>query len=105
VGDAVDVAIRPEAIALWGVAGAEDLDAGAAGGDGPGFDARVLQSSYLGVSVSHQVRTTGGAILTVVVPRGQARPGIGDAVRVSWRAADAMVLPRPPAAELVEEMP
>jgi len=102
-GNEVDVAIRPEAIVLSVAAGGDG--AADAPADGSSLDARVLQSAYLGVSVSHQVRTRGGATLTVVVPRGQARPGIGDPVRISWRADDAMVLPRPPAAELVEEMP
>ena len=104
-GYEVDLAIRPEAIVLSVGDASGDSDAAADDGGGPGLEARVLQSAYLGVSVSHQVRTRGGATLTVVVPRGQARPGIGDAVRISWRAADAMVLPRPAASELVEEMP
>ncbi len=103
-GDPVDVAIRPESIEL-------DLDPAAADAAAPGpefgasLEAEVLQSAYLGVSVSHQVRTAAGVTLAVVVPRSHARPGIGDTVRVRWRAADAMVLPRPSSGEPVEEIP
>ena len=91
-GDAVNVAIRPESIAL---------EAAAAKGattstpeEGLALDAVVLQSAYLGVSVSYQLRTTAGVTLAVVVPRSHERPRLGDAVRLRWRAADAMVLPR-----------
>jgi spermidine/putrescine transport system ATP-binding protein len=106
-GDLVDVAIRPEAILLAAddVRGDERGDEPGEDPDGAGLAAEVLQSAYLGVSVSHQVRTAGGAALTVVVPRGGPRPELGDAVRLSWRAADAMVLPRHAAAEPVEEVP
>jgi spermidine/putrescine transport system ATP-binding protein len=100
-GEKVDVAIRPEAIRL------EAIDRTAAHPSAPTgtttLDAEVLQSAYLGVSISNQVRTTSGVTLAVVVPRSHERPGIGDAVRVSWRATDAMVLPRPRAVEPVEE--
>jgi hypothetical protein len=43
--------------------------------------------------------------LAVVVPRSHERPGLGDAVRVRWRAADAMVLPRTASGAQKEEMP
>jgi spermidine/putrescine transport system ATP-binding protein len=102
-GDPVDVAIRPESIDL------ELIDTTApAAPPGPergaSLEAKVLQSAYLGVSVSHQVRTTAGVTLAVVVPRSHDRPGIGDAVRIRWRATDAMVLPRPASGEPVEEI-
>ena len=80
-GDAVDVAIRPEAIRPRGRR-AHGRAAGAATAARPTLDGEVLQSAYLGVSISHQVRTTAGVTLTVVVPRSHERPGIGDAVRV-----------------------
>jgi spermidine/putrescine transport system ATP-binding protein len=103
VGDSVDVAIRPESIELELAGTAADATTSdpEAGGS---FEGEVLQSAYLGVAVNHQVRTTAGVTLAVVVPRSHARPGIGDAVRVRWRAADAMVLPRPMSGEPVEEV-
>jgi ABC-type Fe3+/spermidine/putrescine transport system ATPase subunit len=101
-GDEVDVAIRPEAIHLEAVGGLDAAPPTLRAGTTT-LDAEVLQSAYLGVSINNQVRTTTGVTLAVVVPRSHERPGIGDAVRVSWRATDAMVLPRPEAAEPVEE--
>jgi len=101
-GDDVDVAIRPEAIRLEAI----DVAGTAPWTPEPGtttLDAEVLQSAYLGVSINNQVRTAAGVTLAVVVPRSHERPGIGDSVRVSWRATDAMVLPRPRAVEPVEE--
>jgi spermidine/putrescine transport system ATP-binding protein len=100
-GDEVDVAIRPEAIRLEAVDRTAAPPSPSAGTTT--LDAEVLQSAYLGVSINNQVRTTSGVTLAVVVPRSHERPGIGDAVRVSWRATDAMVLPRPRAVEPVEE--
>ncbi len=98
-GDPVDVAVRPESIGLARADAPEEP-----GEDGPALASEVLQSAYLGVSVSYRVRTTGGTTVTVVAPRGQERPGIGDKVRIRWRADDAMVLPRP-ATEEPEEVP
>ena len=98
VGDAVDVAIRPEAISLV-------RDDPAAGPDeGPHLAGVIQQSAYLGTSVSHIVGTEAGVPLQVVVPRGHERYAAGDAVRARWRAADAMVLPRRDAGSAVEEM-
>jgi spermidine/putrescine transport system ATP-binding protein len=97
VGAAVSVVVRPESISL--VREARDLgqgrDATATGGEAsPALAGEILQSAYLGTSVSHQVRTDRGARLTVVVPRSQERLGTGDRVWINWRASDAMVLPR-----------
>ena len=97
-GDPVTVAVRPESIRLE-PAGA------AAGRDLPALDAVVLQGAYLGVAVSYQVRITSGMTLQVVVPRSQEQLEIGDAAHASWRAADAMLLPRPVTEEPVEEKP
>jgi spermidine/putrescine transport system ATP-binding protein len=84
-GDRVDIAVRPEAIQLVREAPA----------DGPiPLPGTVLQSAYLGTTVNHQVRTAGGAIITVATPRTVERPGIGDEVHLGWRAADAMILAR-----------
>jgi len=97
-GDPVDVAVRPECIVL----GRDDP---ASPDEGPSLRGEIRQSAYLGTSVNHLVATDGGVTLQVVVPRGHERYGIGDAVRLRWRAADAMVLPRPGAGVAVEEMP
>jgi spermidine/putrescine transport system ATP-binding protein len=98
-GDAVDVAIRPESIGLVAAEATGDAVV-----TGPSLPGTILQSAYLGVSVSHQVEMSGGLVLTVVVPRSHQRFGIGDGVQVTWRSADAMVLPRTPE-EHVEEVP
>jgi spermidine/putrescine transport system ATP-binding protein len=93
-GDRVDIAVRPEAIRL--VPGTP--------ADGPiPLPGTVLQSAYLGTTVNHQVRTAGGATITVATPRTVERPGIGDEVHLGWRAADAMVLARPTGTDHEEE--
>jgi spermidine/putrescine transport system ATP-binding protein len=99
-GDSVDVAIRPESIGLAAADATPDAD-----GNVPTLLGTILQSAYLGVSVSHQVGTSGGLVLTVVAPRSHERFGIGDRVQLRWRAADAMLLPRPAKAGDVEEVP
>jgi spermidine/putrescine transport system ATP-binding protein len=93
VGDAVAVVVRPEVIRLRGAGRPADE------GGGPALEGRVLQSAYLGTSVSHRVQTAQGTTLTVVVPRSQERLAGGDAVRLDWSADDAMVLPRADAAK------
>jgi spermidine/putrescine transport system ATP-binding protein len=97
-GDPVTVAVRPESIRL-------EQAGEAAGGALPALDAVVLQSAYLGVSVSYQVRIKSGMTLQIVVPRSQQRLEIGDVARAGWNAADAMLLPRPVTEEPVEEKP
>ncbi len=72
----------------------ERADAEPARTPAAGLDGHVLQSAYLGTSVSHQVQTCGGAKLTVVVPRSHERVVGGDSVRIRWNASDAKVLPR-----------
>jgi spermidine/putrescine transport system ATP-binding protein len=105
-GDAVDVAIRPEAIRLEPAEAGEGTDADTATNAGaePALHGTVLQSAYLGTSISHQVRTAAGATLAVVVPRGRQRFDIGDAVTLRWDAADALVLSHHRAGEPVEEL-
>ena len=97
-GDAVDVSVRPEAIEV------ERDGSGDEPGDGLQLRGQIQQSAYLGTSVSHIVGTDAGVPLQVVVPRGHERYAAGDAVRLRWRAADAMVLPRS-AGSAVEEKP
>jgi spermidine/putrescine transport system ATP-binding protein len=102
IGDTVDLVIRPEEIQLEPAA---DVGASTVDTAGMALQGEILQSAYLGTSISFQVRTGAGATLAVVVPRGHQRFDIGDAVRVRWRADQAMVLARPPAAGPVEEHP
>ena len=64
----------------------------------------VLQSAYLGTSVSHQVRTDGGIVLTVVVSRSAERPIPGDRVRLDWDPSDVLVLERAAETETQEEV-
>ncbi len=98
VGTAVDLAIRPEAMTL--ATGDPSMDT-----DGPVSElrGRVLQSAYLGTSVSHQVRTDGGLVLTVVVPRSIERPSQGDRVRLGWDPSDVLVLERVTGVQTQEE--
>jgi len=97
-GDAVDVAVRPECILLT-------VEDPAVPDEGPSLHGAIQQSSYLGTSVSHIVGTGPEATIQVMVPRGHERYAIGDAVRVRWRAADAMVLARSGAGQAKEEAP
>ncbi len=90
-GDAVAVVVRPEDIRIERAAETDD--------GGPALMGELLQSAYLGTSVSHRVRSDHGMQLTVVVPRSHARLEWGDRVRVRWRADDAKVLPRAVAAQ------
>ncbi|MFN8630619.1 MAG: ABC transporter ATP-binding protein [Chloroflexota bacterium] len=98
-GDAVAVVIRPEAISL------SRADVEATPTTVPVIEGHVLQSAYLGTSVSHRVQTAQGVILTVVVPRSQERLASGDRVRLAWTTNEAKVLPRPVAAPDPQEEP
>ncbi len=93
-GDAVSVVVRPEAIGMRHAGEPEDVQR-------PWIGGQVLQSAYLGTSVSHRVQTDAGLTLTVVVPRSQERFAGGERVRLGWAPSDAKVLPRaqPPAAK------
>jgi len=99
-GTTVELAVRPEVMQL-APDGADDpvgdgaiAAEGTASGPGRGLGARVLQSAYLGTSVSHQVQTDGGLVLTIVVPRSAPRPSPGDHVRIGWSTEDVLVLDR-----------
>jgi spermidine/putrescine transport system ATP-binding protein len=96
VGASVELAIRPELMQLALEGGDDPVGDGAlpldGSGGGRGLGAHVLQSAYLGTSVSHQVETDGGLVLTVVAPRSAARPSPGDRVRIGWNAVDVLVL-------------
>jgi spermidine/putrescine transport system ATP-binding protein len=97
VGTAIDLAVRPEVITL------APADETTGPGALPTLRGEVLQSAYLGTSVSHQVRTDGGIALTVVVPRTDERPAQGDRVQLSWNPTDALVLERAVDAQTQEE--
>ena len=98
VGTAVDLAIRPEAMSV-----VPDGDAPETAGPFSGLRGLVLQSAYLGTSVSHRVQTDGGLMLTVVVPRSDKRPSPGDRVRLRWDPSDVLVLERAAEASTQEE--
>ncbi|MCJ7712612.1 MAG: ABC transporter ATP-binding protein [Chloroflexi bacterium] len=97
-GTAIDLAIRPEAITI--VPDDQSMQT-----DGPmsALRGRVLQSAYLGTSVSHQVRTDGGLVLSVVVPRSVERPAQGDRVRLVWELPDVLVIERADGTQTQEE--
>jgi spermidine/putrescine transport system ATP-binding protein len=99
VGTAIDLVIRPEAMSLAAADQPPDT-----AGPAPELRGRVLQSAYLGTSVSHQVRTDGGLVLTVVVPRSVERPSPGDRVRVGWDPSEVLVLERTAEAQTQEEV-
>jgi spermidine/putrescine transport system ATP-binding protein len=80
IGEAVELCLRPEAISLVEP-------------DMPGaIAATVDQAAYLGTSVSYQVRTAGGLILSVMAPKTGTRLPVGSEVAVSWPPAEALVL-------------
>ena len=99
VGDAVELAVRPEVLRLV----PDDGDAEGSDDAHPSLHGLVLQSAYLGVSVSHQVQTDGGLVLTVIMPRSAARPAPGDRVQVRWNASDVLVLERAVSPQTQEE--
>ncbi|MCJ7710768.1 MAG: ABC transporter ATP-binding protein [Chloroflexi bacterium] len=98
VGTPVDLAIRPEAITIVPDDQSMETD-----GPVPALRGRVLQSAYLGTSVSHQVRTDGGLVLSVVVPRSVERPAQGDRVRLDWEPSDVLVIERAAETQTQEE--
>ena len=93
-GEAVEIAVRPEALELVPRPAG---DPGAAGGANAGSWLRgmIEQSAYLGMSISYQVRTDGGPRVVASVPRMQGRLATGTPVEVRWRSADALVLGGP----------
>jgi len=81
-GDALEISIRPESVSI-----AEP------GAGGPGsIEGRIEQSAYLGSSVQYQVRTQGGALLSIVTPKTGRRYVTGDDVEVGWSPHDALVV-------------
>ena len=64
---------------------------------------QVEQAAYLGTNLSYQVRTAGGLILSVLVPKTGPRLPVGSDVAVSWSPSEALVLGDPVAAASSEE--
>jgi len=92
-GNHVEIAVRPEALALVMVPA--DGAGGAVGGAGSWLRGTVEQSAYLGTSVNYQVRTEGGQRVVASVPHTQGRLAAGTAVVVGWQSEDALILADP----------
>ena len=91
-GQGIEVSLRPESI---------DLVPAEAEGALPGT---VDQAAYLGTTMSYQVRTAGGLILSVLATKSGVRLPVGSAVAVRWSPSDALVLGAGPASsEPVEQ--
>ncbi len=90
-GSEVEISIRPESIDLVAPG-----SPGAIGG-------QVEQAAYLGTNLSYQVRTAGGLILSVLVPKAGPRLPVGSDVAVSWSPSEALVLGDPVAVPTSEE--
>ena len=89
VGDSLEISVRPESVSI-----AEP----GAGGRGA-IEGRIEQSAYLGASVQYQVRSQGGALLSVVAPKTGRRFVAGDDVEVGWSSRDALVVGSRPTPE------
>jgi spermidine/putrescine transport system ATP-binding protein len=89
-GSRVEIAVRPEALAL--AAGPAD-GPGDAGDDAGGWlHGTVEQSAYLGTAITYQVRTEGGQRVVASLPRSEERLTAGTAVVIRWHPEDALVL-------------
>ena len=89
VGDSLEISVRPESVSI-----AEP------GAGGPAaIEGRIEQSAYLGASVQYQVRSQGGALLSVVARKTGRRFVAGDDVEVGWSSRDALVVGSRPAPE------
>ncbi len=79
-GSEVELSVRPEAISL---VPAEAIGA---------IRGSIDQAAYLGNTVSYQVRTSGGLVVSVLSPKTGIRLPAGSDVAITWPAADALVL-------------
>jgi spermidine/putrescine transport system ATP-binding protein len=79
-GAEVELSVRPESIRLV------DIETGGA------IRANVDQAAYLGNTVSYQIRTSGGLLLTVLLPKSGARLSAGTDVAITWAPEDALIL-------------
>ena len=91
-GQTVELSIRPESIALQASNGASPT------GEAP-LRASVEQVAYLGGTVQYQVRTAGGATITVLAPKTGQRHPVGSDVDIVWAPAEALVLGSGPRVE------
>ncbi len=92
-GDALEISIRPEAGTIAGP-----------GAGGPGsIEGRVEQAAYLGATVQYQVRSQGGALISIVTPKTGRRFVAGDDVEIGWSPGDALVVGGPAPSE--EDVP
>jgi spermidine/putrescine transport system ATP-binding protein len=79
-GSEVELSVRPESITLVPV---EAIGA---------IRGSVEQAAYLGNTVSYQVRTGGGLVVSVLSPKTGIRLPAGSDVAITWPAEDALVL-------------
>jgi spermidine/putrescine transport system ATP-binding protein len=84
-GQAVQVSIRPESIAI------EARNGNATARPGT-LEAEIEQVAYLGAAVQYQVRTAGGLGLSVLAGKNGSRFTSGDSVVLAWAPSDALVL-------------
>jgi spermidine/putrescine transport system ATP-binding protein len=84
-GQAIQLSVRPEAIAIEGPVDDGQPRLGRLRG-------RVEQMAYLGSAVQYHVRTDGGLALSVLAGKNVARYGTGDFVELTWIPAEALVL-------------
>ena len=87
-GQAVDISLRPEAVAIRASEG--DVSA-------PDIDAVVEQVAYLGNAVQYLIRTRGGLGMTVLSAKTGPRLIAEQGVALSWSPAEALVLGDRPA--------
>jgi spermidine/putrescine transport system ATP-binding protein len=104
IGSPVEIAVRPEALALVVVAADGVGDAGDAGDNAASWlRGTVEQSAYLGTSISYQVRMDAGQRVVASVPHTQGRYAAGTPVVIRWRSEDTLVLERPAGPENEQE--
>lgn len=82
-GQAVQLSIRPEAISVDGSNEAME---------GLPLHATIEQVAYLGAAVQYQIRTQGGLAMTVLAGKSGPRFESGQAVRLAWLPAEALVI-------------
>jgi spermidine/putrescine transport system ATP-binding protein len=86
-GDAVEISIRPESIAVNPAGGSPN---GALHGS-------VEQMAYLGAAVQYHIRTDGGLGVSVLAAKSGQRFESGSSVVLEWQPADALILGDRPA--------
>ena len=89
-GQAIQLSVRPEAIAIDAGNGSGASDRSATGNGR--IHAEVEQVAYLGAAVQYHVRTAGGLGLSVLAGKTGSRFASGDSIVLAWAPADALVL-------------